>query len=282
VLHQLSAALNTKLRHYLSAMRPVLLIVLMSINTAWAQGLQLQHRIEGAFASMTTDNLGQVYVTQGAELFLYKRSGELSYRYSDLSYGRIGSVDTRNPMKVQVFYPDFSRIVFLDNTMSKNREQSLRLDQLQLSLVHLVCTSFDNGIWVYDPVNFRLLRFDQHMNVTNSIENVNQLVGASLDPTIMVEEGDWLYLNDPEQGIFRFDVFGTYSKMIPTTGVTGLQVRENGIFLTKETGFFQFDPLNFEESEISLPIGNAISVRLEKEHLYILDPTGVSIYHFTQ
>lgn len=263
-------------------MRLVVFIVLINSLCSFGQGLQLKYHIVGAFDGMTTDNLGQLYVNRGPELFLYSNEGKLSYQYSDLSYGRIGSVDTRNPMKVQVFYPDFSNIVFLDNTLSKNREQSLRLDRLQLSLVHLACTSFDNGFWVYDPVNFRLLRFDQHMNVTNSIENVNQLVGASLDPTIMVEEGDWLYLNDPAQGIFRFDVFGTYSKMIPIKHVTGLQVRENDIFLTKKNGFSQFDTQTFEESEITLPIDQFSIIRLEKQHLYILDSKGVSVYLYSE
>lgn len=263
-------------------MRLAILMLLLCTFFGYGQGLQLQHRIAGKFDGMTTDNLGNVYLTRGTELFLYGLDGNLIYQYSDLSYGRISSVDTRNPMKIQVFYADFSQIVFLDNTLSKNREQSLRLDRLQLSLVHLACTSFDNGFWVYDPVNFRLLRFDQHMNVTNSIDNVNQLVGASLDPTMMVEEGDWLYLNDPAQGIFRFDVFGTYNKMIPISGVKSIQVRENGIFLTKEKGFFQFDALSFEESETVLPITSFENVRLEKNHLYIHDSTGVSVFLFKE
>lgn len=279
-LYEGAYSLQIRWRLYISAMRNLTLFLVLLCNLALGQGLQLVSKIEGAFDKMTTNTLGQVYVTRGPEVMLYSLNGELQYRYSDLSYGHISSIDTRNPMKVQVFYSDFSRIVFLDNTLSKNREQSLRLDRLQLNLVHLVCTSFDNGFWVYDPVNFRLLRFDQHMNVTNEIGNINQLVDTSLDPTHMVEESDWLYLNDPEHGIFRFDVFGTYSKMIPIEGVKEIQVRDNGIFLTKDSGFFQFDPLTFEESEIELPETAFQTVRLEKQHLYILDSTGVSIYFF--
>jgi hypothetical protein len=261
-------------------MRLAILLLFIHIHV-FGQGLQLQQRINGRFDAMTTDHIGQIYLTIGGELLLYNIKGEKLYQYSDLSYGRIGSVDTRNPMKVQVFYPDFSRIVFLDNTLSKNREQSLRLDRIQLNLVQLVCTSFDNGFWVYDPVNFRLLRFDQHMNVTNSIDNVNQLVGTELDPTIMVEANDWLYINDPELGIFRFDVFGTYSKMIPVKGVTGLQVRDKDLLLTRPSGFSTFDLLTFEEFAMTLPTSGFSSVSIEKERLYILDSTGVSVYLFT-
>lgn len=245
-----------------------------------AQTLRPEARIEGRFDDMTTDNIGQIYLTRGNEVFLYNLNGEMMYQFSDFSYGRIGSIDTRNPMKVTVFYPDFSRIAFLDNTLSKNRDQSLRLDRLQLNLVQLVCTSFDNGFWVYDPVNFRLLRFDQHMNVTNEIGPVNQLVGVSLDPTHMAEDGDWLYLNDPAQGIFRFDIFGTYSKMIPVKGVRAMQVRDNGIFLTKDDGFYRFDPMLLEEEAIDLPESGALAVRVEKKHLFVLDMDGVSIFRF--
>jgi len=244
------------------------------------QSLRQEARIDGKFDGMTTDNLGQIYLTRGNEIFLYSLTGEMLYQFSDFSYGRIGSIDTRNPMKVTVFYPDFSRIAFLDNTLSKNREQSLRLDRLQLSLVQLVCTSFDNGFWVYDPVNFRLLRFDQHMNVTNEIGPVNQLVGLSLDPTHLREEGDWLYLNDPAHGVFRFDIFGTYSKLIPVKGVRAMQVRDNGIFLTKDDGFFRFDPLLLEEEAIELPVAEFRVVRIEKKHLFILDKKGVSVFKY--
>lgn len=270
------------MRTYLSPMRQRLLLFIM-LAPFWcaAQGLRLQSRIEGRFDAMTTDHLGQIYLVKGGEIRLCNKEGEMLYRYSDLSYGRIGSIDTRNPMKVLVFYPDFSRITFLDNTLSKNREQSLRLDRINLSLVQLICTSFDNGFWAYDPVYFRLLRFDQHMNVTNSIENVNQLVGAEPDPTHMSEEGDWLYLNDPRYGIFRFDIFGTFSRLIPIKGVSAMQVRDDALLLTKNDGLYRYDLLRFEEESIGLPVDTFRAVRLEKERLYILHAEGLSIYHFT-
>ncbi|MCF8256908.1 MAG: hypothetical protein K9J06_05115 [Flavobacteriales bacterium] len=268
-------------RHYLGPMRPISLVLLLLLPF-WgtAQGLHLEARMDGKWDAMTTDHLGHVYLTRGGEIFLYGHDGRLLYQFSDLSYGRIGSIDTRNPMKVLVFYPDFSRIMFLDNTLSKNREQSLRLDRINLSLVQLVCASFDNGFWAYDPVYFRMLRFDQQMNVTNSIENVNQLVGSEIDPTHMMEEGDWLYLNDPKRGIFRFDIFGTYSKLIPTVGITEMQVRNDAVLYTRGNSFFRYDPLPMEEAEIALPSENFRSVRLEKERFYMLDSTGVSIYRY--
>jgi len=267
---------------YLSPMRTVVFAFCMMITTSVvAQGLALETHIKGRFDGMTTDHLGQVYLTRGSEIFLHTTDGRMLYQFSDLSYGRIGSIDTRNPMKLLVFYPDFSRIVFLDNTLSKNREQSLRLDRINLSLVQLVCASFDNGFWAYDPVYFRLLRFDQQMNVTNSIENVNQLVGKDIDPSQMLEEGDWLYLCDPKLGIFRFDIFGTYSKLFPIVGITGMQVRNDVLLYTKDSGFYRFDPLPMEEESITMPFERFRSVRLEKERLYMLDTAGVSIFQFT-
>jgi hypothetical protein len=260
----------------------VIALCLLMPVCVMAQGLALQTQIKGRFDGMTTDHLGQVYLTRGSEIFLHTTDGKMLYQFSDLSYGRIGSIDTRNPMKLLVFYPDFSRIVFLDNTLSKNREQSLRLDRINLSLVQLVCASFDNGFWAYDPVYFRLLRFDQQMNVTNSIENVNQLVGRDIDPNQMLEEGDWLYLCDPKRGIFRFDIFGTYSKLFPIPGITAMQVRNDVLLYTKESGFYRFDPLLMEEEAITMPFDRFHSVKLEKDRLYMLDTAGVSIFQFTE
>ena len=244
---------------------------------AFAQELKLKGTVEGEFNYMTTDHIGRLYLSKGQELFLYSPEGQLLYQFSDLSRGEIVHLDTRNPMKLLLFYPDYSQINFLDNTLSKTREY-VDLNSLDLALAQLACASFDNGFWVYDPVSFRLVRFDQGLNVTNEVANINQLVGAEVNP-IQIEEFDsWLYMNDPQNGIFVFDSFGTYSKLIPIAGATQMQVRANGLFLLIGKKIVKYDDLNLEPIEIDLPVEDFKSVRIEKSMLYILTKDGVQLY----
>lgn len=263
----------------LVAMRTASIILALVTCTSFLFGQQLEYDrvIEGEFDMLSTDHIGRVYVTRHDELFLYSEKGDLMYQFSDLSRGEIQHLDTRNPLKILIFYPDYSQIAFLDNTLSRTRE-NVNLMNMGLELARLACTSFDNGFWVYDPVSFRLVRFDQGLNQTNEVANINQLVGAELNPDQMLEFDSWLYLNDPEYGVFVFDSFGTFTKLIPIKGAERIGVRGNGIFFQMKDKLIKYDPLSFDQVEIQLPVNEFQSVSIEKKQLFILTKRGVLIY----
>ncbi len=226
---------------------------------------------------MTTDHIGRVYLTKGYELFLYSKEGELMYQYSDLGRGEISDLDTRNPLKLLLFYPDYGQIAFLDNTLSHTRD-IVDLNRLELELAQLACTSFDNGFWIYDPVSFRLVRFDQGLNTTNEVANINQLVGVELNPNQMLEYDSWLYMNDPAHGVFVFDSFGTFTKLIPIQGANRISIRSNGIFLEMEGKLIKYNQLSLQQTEVELPVADFVMVRIEKDRLFFLTDQGVRIY----
>lgn len=262
-------------------MRTLVFVILLFglLGEACSQELRLTKKIEGDFDFMTTDHIGRLYLAKGHELFLYSTEGELMYQFSDLSRGDIVHLDASNPMKLQLFYPEYSDMVFLDNTLSRTRENvNLANLDLDLELAQLACASFDNGFWVYDPIDFSLVRFDQGLNVTNEVANINQLVGADINPNQMVELNNWLYLNDPSNGIFVFDSFGTYSKLIPISLADYMQVRENGLFLLVENCLVKYDPVTFEITDIELPVEDYNAVRIEKNRLYLLQDAAVLIF----
>ncbi|MCF8459288.1 MAG: hypothetical protein K9G46_01060 [Flavobacteriales bacterium] len=245
--------------------------------SATAQELKLTNTIKGEFDFMTTDHIGRLYLAKGHELFVYYDDGKLKYQYSDLSRGVITHLDTRNPMKLLLFYPGYGQIALLDNTLSRTRD-NINLSDFGLELATLACASYDNGFWVYDPVSFQLLRYDQGLKITNEISNINQLVGAEINPNQMVEFENSLYLNDANHGVFVFDSFGTYSKLIPIKGAERIQVRENGVFLEYENKLIKYDPMNFEQAEITLPVKEFKALSIEKKSLYVLQKGQVLVF----
>lgn len=258
----------------------LLVFVLMnSVLVGIGQELKLEKTISGEFDFLTTDHIGRMYLSRGYELFLYSKEGELMYQYSDLSRGEITNLDTRNPLKLLLFYPGYSQIAILDNTLSLTRD-IVQLSQLQLELAQLACTSFDNGFWVYDPVSFRLIRFDQGLNPTNEVANINQLVGLELNPNQMLEHDSWLYMNDPDHGVFVFDSFGTFTKLIPIPGAERISVRSNGLFLEMKDKLIKYEELSLQQTEIELPMEKFKMLRIEKNKLFVLTETGVQIYTF--
>lgn len=265
------------------SMSRLLIIIIASLSLSFAsiaQELKLFKAVEGEFDFMTTDHIGRLYLAKGHELFLYSHEGELMYQFSDLSRGEITNLDCANPLKLLLFYPDYSQITFLDNTLSRTRD-NVDLNTLELELAQLACASFDNGFWVYDPISFRLIRFDQSLRITNEVSNINQLVGAEINPNQMMESESWLYMNDPVHGVFVFDSFGTYSKLIPVANAQRFQARSNGIFFLMDDKVMKYNTLSLEITEIELPETVFKTVSIEKKHLFILTEEGVNIYTIT-
>jgi hypothetical protein len=251
--------------------------LMLFFNAGLAQDLKLVNTVKGDFDFMTTDHIGRLYLAKGHELFLYSPKGELMYQFSDLSRGEITHLDCSNPLKILLFYPDYSQITFLDNTLSRTRD-NVDLNTLELELAQLASGSFDNGFWVYDPISFSLIRFDQSLRITNEVSNINQLVGADINPTQMMESESWLYMNDSAHGVFVFDSFGTYSKLIPISGAQRIQARSNGVFFMIDDKVLKYNQLSLETVEIELPDTVYKSVSIEKKHLFILTVEGVDIY----
>lgn len=182
-----------------------------------AQSLEPTCTIAGRFEQVVLDNLGNLYGVRGSEVLRYDAKCTQLYRHSDLMMGRIDHIDASNPLKILLFYRDFSKVMFLDNTLTPT-QGSIDLRPLGLSLATQACTSFDNGMWVFDAVSYRLVRFNQNMHLTNEVPNIDLITGSRINPTAMMESADRLFVYDPKAGLFIFDVFGTFIRSLPHTG----------------------------------------------------------------
>jgi len=72
-----------------------------------------------AAADFATDNLGNIYLlTATNQIKKLDEKGDSIAVYNDVRrYGKIYSIDATNPLKVLVFYKDFSTIGFSDRRM---------------------------------------------------------------------------------------------------------------------------------------------------------------------
>lgn len=242
------------------------------------QNYELINIIETEIDYFTTDNLGNIYIIKGEELIKYDPNGNLLQRHSNKKLGKVYSVDVSNPLKILLFYKDFSTIVFLDNMLAQYGNP-INLNDLQLEQASLSCSSHNNSIWVYDPISFQLIRLDQHLNVIQQTGNLVQQLGHEINPDFILEYNNWMYLNNPETGILVFDIYGTYLKTIPIKGIKEFQVMDNLLIYFKEKELFGFHLKSFENSKINLPETVVISARLGSEKILIQNPTGVSIYN---
>lgn len=229
-----------------------------------------------------SDNLGNVFVVKDDQLIKYRENGTIFRQYSNKTLGKISSLDVRNPLKIIVFYKDFSRLIFLDNTITENGSPVF-LDEYGLEFAGLVCASYDNGFWIFDPVQYRLLRFDQNMKNTTRIINLNQIIEKKISPTYMIERENHLFITDPESGILRFDIFGNYINTIPLKNLRKFNVIDKNLIYMDSEGylvFYDLKLLNFKK--IKLPETHIRDLHYYRNSLWILTQDAICLYRLSE
>jgi len=215
----------------------------------------------------TVDVLGNLYLVQETELTKYNAELKKQATFSDLSLGEISSVDASDAMNLLLFYKDFAKILFLDNTLSI-KKSAIDLTDLGFPNASLACLSYNNGFWIFDPVNQELVRINQFMEVGERSGNLNQIINAEIEPDQLFESGDYVYLKDFNKGIFVFDRYGGFLKRMPFLKVDFLQIAgANELrYLRNDTSFtynmqsLRMDTLTYQYHSIKkvLPIPESI------------------------
>lgn len=225
----------------------------------------------------TTDNLGNLYLVKGDVLEKYDSEGKFLKNLSSKSLGNITFIDTRDPLKILLYYRSFQQIVFVDNMLAITGN-SVQLDALDYNLASLVCSSHNNGFWIYNPQYYELIRFDQNLQKTQQTGNITQLTGLNVNPNFVTEYNNQLFLNDTAAGILVFDIYGTYSRTIPLKGLSHFQVSNEQIHYLRDGKLKSYHIRTQEEGELMLPASDVLHVRTEKEKLYLLKQKSLDIY----
>ena len=112
------------------------LAVVVIIFTSFQPGeFRLINSIPFTNAQLTTDNLGNAYVTVENQLLEFDSLGKPKANYADATSGLLTSVDAGNPLKIILFYRDFARIHLLNNKLSKESTIDLRSAGIMQPLV---------------------------------------------------------------------------------------------------------------------------------------------------
>lgn len=264
-------------RHTLMLLIAATALALIASGDAY----ELKKEIKLSGDLIRSDELGNVFLIKDDKLTKYDSKGEKIHVYSNLYAGHITSVDTHDPFKILLFYQAFGHIEFLDHSLSLS-SSSIDLNELNLGLATLACTSYRGAFWVYDPMNFELVRIDQSLKVSESSGNLQQITGFTLNPNYMLERDNSLYLNDPAIGVLMFDKYGSYYKTIPLKGLSTFQVFDRKIIYVQEDKINIYDTQINEISTAALPGQGSKSVSvclsIKPQMLYMLGNERLYFY----
>ena len=201
----------------------------------------------------TTDRLGNIYLVNKDVITKYNAQGDSLTQQSYKNYGKIDYVDATQALRTLVFYKEQLLVLTLDNTLSAQNDPvdltSIGKDQITLVAASIV----DNNIWLFDQGTQTLSRVDKTFKDVVSTGNLTNILGYAPVPDFMIEAENKLFMNVPDKGIVVFDMFGTYLKTIPITGLHYFDVNGDKLYYLDKGKIMYYHMLDF--ITYTLPFG---------------------------
>ncbi len=270
---------------------PFIILILFFCNQGFAQILQndsavnkqffkLEESIKGDFAVFNVDAIGNIYViTPSDQLKKIKPDGTLAAVYNDVKrYGKLNSIDVHNPLKILIYYKNYTAIVMLDKLLSFRNQ--IELKPLQYIDVNTAATTYDNNIWIYDEQNFKIKKLDDKGLLLLEFADLRTLFDIAPSAEKLIDEDNHLYLIDKEQGVFIFDYYGAFNRLIPINNLSDITIEKNYLVGFRDTIMEVVQLKNLTSKKYALPVLNEKikSLKFINNKLYILTQTGLNIY----
>lgn len=266
-------------------LEPVIILIFMVFQASRLDAQPLPRRIlSGDFQRFDVDNLGNLYVlTSGNQLRKYSPAGDSIGVFNDVvKYGRLRSMDVSNPLRILLFYRDFGTILLLDRMLKPLDAIDLRRSSMMQ--VSVVATSYDNQCWVYDEQEARLRKVDAQGRLLMESPDLRMIMDEVPAPVMLSDQQGNVILYDPEQGFYRFDLYGAFQQRIPLVGWSNVKVGGQSL-----TGILQGRINKYEWKtgrlfSTSLPVKEA-DIRqciIRPGWLYVLDEAGLLLVSLTE
>lgn len=199
------------------------------------------------------DNLGRLYVVDDRNrLINYKPDLTEQYQFADKKSGLISTIDVTNPLRIIVFYDDFNKINILDNTLSLITDVVL-VDKF--ADVSAAAVTNDGNLWVYDPVQFKLIKIDDSGSKILETSNVNDFGMQYVKIESIREKGNYVVLCDKGQGFYIFDNLGQYQFHYAANDIKHWNFDGRNINYFTSTGLKNFSVKYKERIMIGTPFG---------------------------
>lgn len=226
----------------------------------------------------TTDPLGNVYLIKNNIISKYDNEGNFKNSYSNSISGNVSIADVSDPLRIMLFYSDFNQIIFLDKTLSLLGDP-INLDEFGIDQTGYVCSSPNDGFWIYDKQREAILYFDKDLEIRQQTTKISNLVDYETEPGFIIVKNNMVFLLIPGTGILIFDNFGSYFKTLNIKDINSFQVFENQIVFYKNQQLLFYNYIINESNEINLPvISNLRNVRLENKNIYLGTPESCIIF----
>ncbi|MEL0455945.1 hypothetical protein WJN01_06880 [Flavobacteriaceae bacterium SZ-1-7] len=211
---------------------------------------------------VSADNFGNIYFTK-SNVF-YKKGEQQTTTYNNLQLGNLFSVNTFNPLKINLFYKDFNTVIILDNRLAEIFKIDFNTLSPYKNITH-ISTGFDNNIWLFNQDTQKLELFDYKKLITRA-----QTAPVQSDVLDLKSDYNWCYLLTKNY-LYVYNYFGSLAKKMKNDGFTSIVVSNENIVFKKGDSLFYLSKNNNNPIRISAPNFLIKQFSLTNETLYIYD-----------
>ena len=219
------------------------------------------------------DELNHIYYIKNNVLF--KKGDQGTINYSNVSLGKITSVNIQNPFKIVVFYKDFNSIILLDSNLNELTNRIDLTRETHFNNVQFVSISSENNLWIYAD-DTKLYLYDYKNNAVKvETQPINFYQNGFLPKLIKsTYKNVWLLAQD---GVIQFNEYGNYIHFIDIENILYLFPLRNGFVYFSNNAFFHWK--NKKSVPITLNHINAINnIDINNYSIHIFD--GKDIYQY--
>ncbi len=242
--------------------------------------LKLEKLIPGNYSSFYIDNLGNVFlINKTNQVKKLDQNFDSVSVFNDVRrYGDIHSLDVNNPLKILVYYSDFTTILTLDRFLNVLNTIDLRKSNILQAKV--VAQSYDNNYWVFDELDNTIKKIDDNGNIIFQFADFRILFADSYNPSHIVDEDGLLYLYDYKNGCLIFDYYGALKQKVTWLDKEDIQVASGNLSGRDSMYFYSINIKSFTETRMhpDISLSDAMKVQHSANKLLVLKKDGLSVY----
>ena len=240
----------------------------------------LFNTIQYPIESFTVNNLGELYIinTNNQLKKLDAKGDSVGVFNMVTKYGRLSYVEAQNPWRTILYYKNFSTIVLLDKYL--NVLSNINLRKQNIFSVKAVTASYDNNIWLYDEQDSKLKKIDDAGKILTETVDFRRLFDSVPSPEQMVDSDGFVYLYDPEKGLYVFDYYGSFKNKLSFLNWKDFTVIGHIIYAFDDNFFYSYElkSVNLKQYPLPLIFKEYTTLKVGNNKLYLLKNNNLQVY----
>jgi len=249
------------------------------IILVWSEGFaQRTVNLQGTISQADVDGEGNVFIgLQNGSIIKFSENLERIHTWSKRKGSKSNQMESNFGLKLFLFYPGEQEYYLIDQNLSASRRYDL--PQGLSSIVSLATLGSDGNIWVFDPVELRLMKFSLNFHQREIESQLSPILERKQHRFIQIKEHEnRLFLVDQLSGILMFDNLGNFIGKINEKNLASVTFDHQQILYVKNNVLYRINFYSGERFSQVLSVNQSINkVLVTDAHLLLISNHSITL-----